>query len=153
MSINRNRQDENGNTIFHLFVVEDRFEALREVIRQYFIKFPHGKQSLATLIGKKNYADKGGGRTALHYAHSAKCVHLLVRYGANVDEQDAFGLTPLHIFILENRVECMKAVIALGASVNISCKKSFNFPGATTASKRGVKKKKEKIENAKVFLS
>jgi ankyrin repeat protein len=152
MSINRNRQDEDGNTMFHLMVIEDRYEALTEVIRQYFLKFPHGKQSLAALIGKKNYVERGGSRTALHYAQSAKCVQLLVKNGATVDVQDTFGLTPLHIYILENRMDCLHAILSLGASVNISCKKSFNFTSNNSKKKVAAKKSTNKNKKSDVKL-
>lgn len=124
MSINRNRQDDNGNTIIHMIVMEDRYVALEEIVRQYFLKYPTGQADLAALFNKRNYDDRGGGRTALHYACSAKSVQLCVRHGAEVDARDTFGLTPLHIYILENRLCCVKAILALNASINIRAAKN-----------------------------
>ena len=105
-------------------VMEDRYAALSEIIRQYFIKYPCGKAGLQALLNKRNYDDRGGGRTALHYACSAKTVQLCVKHGADVDARDAFGLTPMHIYILENRLCCVKAILALNASINIRAAKN-----------------------------
>ena len=124
MSINRNRQDDNGNTVIHMMVMEDKYDALEEIVRQYFLKYPTGHSGLAALLNKRNHDDRGGGRTALHYACSAKAIQLCVKYGADVNARDAFGLTPLHIYILENRVSCVKAILQLNASINIRASKN-----------------------------
>ena len=54
-------------------------------------------------------------------------IRLLVDHGAKLDALDSYGLTPLHIAILENRPLCVKLLLDLGASLDVRCFKNKEF--------------------------
>ena len=60
------------------------------------------------------------GATPLHGAKTADVVHYLVSEGANIDAQDAAGLTPLHCAISRGNMDVVVALIHGGADININ---------------------------------
>ena len=132
MSINRNRQDEKGNTKLHQLTQEDDYDNLVQVIDAFKAKYSSVTRraistSLSTLVNVKNNEQKAGGRRPLHYARSDKVVRLLVENGSELDAQDSYGLTALHIFVLQGQLSLVKTILRCGASINIRCYKNCTF--------------------------
>ena len=48
-------------------------------------------------------------------------------HGAKLNVLDSYGLTPLHIAILENRPLCVRLLLDLGASIDLRCHKNKEF--------------------------
>ena len=141
MSLNRNRIDSYGNTLLHLLVLQDNVASLQAVLDSLNEKIRNNPASplsslstfltsssassshtIESLLNKPNH-ENGGKRCALHFVRSIRMLKLLLGYSnhINKDAQDMYGLTPLHIYILEGYTDCAKVMIEAGASVNVNC--------------------------------
>ena len=71
----------------------------------------------------KEYEEEKPGVTPLHIAsgriNKPEIVDLLVKYGANVNAQDAAGFTPLHMAAIHGNLKIVKKLVDLEADVNI----------------------------------
>lgn len=61
-------------------------------------------------------------RTALFYVEKPEVVNLLVRYGAEINYQDAKGQTALHYMIKKKkRLDCVEALLKHGINTDLCC--------------------------------
>lgn len=66
---------------------------------------------------KVNQAKNIYGQTPLCFASSADVVELLILNGAEMNEKDDFGWTPLHHAIYNNLDDCARVLIQIGAEI------------------------------------
>jgi ankyrin repeat protein len=68
------------------------------------------------------------GKSVLHYANSSKTASLLIRFGADVDSKDKYGLTPLHMAVYHNLVEMVQLFLESNAKQNVQEKMDGQSP-------------------------
>lgn len=83
-----------------------------------------GERKCAELIIKKHRSQKEArdakyGGTPLHWAESKEMVELLFNLGCDLDLVSSTGLTPIHVMLVKDRVECLMELICYGADCNI----------------------------------
>jgi uncharacterized protein len=116
----------------------DKAEALMLANSQHQTKDRDGRGAVTTAVLTKdpqlliaiiegghniNETDKGG-ETPLHFAarfHLVEIAEILIKHGASIDVQDAYGNTPLWraTFEAKGRVELIKLLLANGADPNL----------------------------------
>nr|XP_033817385.1 protein phosphatase 1 regulatory subunit 27 isoform X2 [Geotrypetes seraphini] len=63
------------------------------------------------------------GMAALHEAvltGNLECVKLLVKYGADIHQQDENGWTPLHMACSDNHADIARYLVSLGAKLDVT---------------------------------
>ncbi len=57
-------------------------------------------------------------RTLLHLAPNWKVAERLINEGADVNANDSFGMTPLHMAVIANRRDVVEVLVAHGTDIN-----------------------------------
>jgi hypothetical protein len=142
-SIDLNKQDRNGNTIFHMAINRNKIDVLEMLLRIPGVDLNtpdrNGNTLLHTAIkenkteivkmllkspGIELNIEDDGGNTLLHRAikeNDTEMVEMLLNAnGIRVNIKNRFGNTPLHRAIKENKTEIVKMLLkSPGINVNI----------------------------------
>ena len=102
-------EGECGDTALHIAAARGHCETARLLVQ----------------LGASVHACNQGGRTPLHLAaeggHTAIALMLIKEAGADVDARDYMGYTCLHGAASKGRIETMRVLLVLGASVTAVC--------------------------------
>ncbi|CAG9323139.1 unnamed protein product [Blepharisma stoltei] len=102
--ISPDKIDKNGNNCLHIAASIGSVEMTRVCIEELGI----------------DQTKNAYGMTPLHLASNAEIVEMLILNGADVNEKDNWGWTPLHYAAYNQCYDCARVLIQIGADVSIA---------------------------------